>query len=131
MIARAVAALGLVLAGCDAMPAMACAVDGEVEGIDVDGDGRAEVRAVSMGGRELCREFDLNHDGKVDVVRVSAPLVGTLWRASDFDTDGRADLLELLPDAAVRHELIDRDFDGRPDLLRRRVGERTLAEREL
>jgi hypothetical protein len=97
------------------MPPTTCA--GELAGVDVNGDGKADVRTVMRDGRELCRDVDLNFDGRPDVVKLGGdgPVV---WTASDFDFDGRADRIEVTLGPDARYELLDLDFDARPDVLR-------------
>lgn len=112
-LALALAAAGL---ACDAMPGMTCDDLADVQAIDINGDGRSDVRIARHAGRERCRETDLNFDGPPDLIRVSSPYGSTLWIGQDFDGDGRADLVEIHLVGPIRYTLRDLDGDGRPDL---------------
>jgi hypothetical protein len=106
----------LVLAACD-LRRMTCGGGGT--SVDVDGDGRPDVRTVMLGERTVCREVDLDFDGAADVVRIT-DLDGTLqWLAHDLDRDGRVDHIERHEGGVLVDELIDSDIDGRLDLHRR------------
>jgi hypothetical protein len=105
-------------AACDGMPAARCDVTGDVTGIDLDADGRPDVRKFTRGGRELCRETDLNFDGKPDQIHVRDAGRGASWLCQDFDADGRCDRLELHAPGRPVEELIDLDHDGDIDVRR-------------
>lgn len=107
----------LALAACD-MPRTVCG-SGDATGVDVDGDGRPDLRTVVIGGRTVCRELDLDFDGAPDVIRVGDIDGDLQWSAHDLDFDGRADRLERHEGGALVEELLDLDGDGRPDLRRR------------
>ncbi len=65
------------------------------EKIDADGDGRPEIVKVLKDGRELCRTFDLNFDGKIDRTTFFDER-GKIRRVeSDFDRDNRVDEIVL------------------------------------
>src|SRR5687767_9122773 len=52
------------------MPHQSCTDGGgEIQALDVNGDGRPDIRTVMRGGRAYCRESDANFDGRVDIVR--------------------------------------------------------------
>lgn len=112
-LALALATLGL---ACDAMPAMTCDDRSDVQAVDINGDGRPDVRIARHLGRELCRETDLNFDGPPDVIRVTSADGSPLWIGHDFDGDGRADQVEIHVVGRFRYMLRDLDGDGRPDL---------------
>lgn len=108
----------LVLVACDDLPRTSCG-SGEATSVDIDGDGRPDVRTVVIGGRTVCRETDLDFDGVPDVVRITDIDGNLQWLGHDLDRDGRVDRLERHEAGALVEELIDHDGDGRPDLRRR------------
>jgi hypothetical protein len=62
---------------------------------DINGDGRADRRTVSLGARPRCRTLDFDFDGVVDAW-VFLDGAGQLRRReSDFDGDGRVDEVSL------------------------------------
>lgn len=99
--------------GCDEMPRTTCQAAGEVRTIDINGDGKPDVRTILVGGREVCRESDLDFDGRPDAIRLTDGR--RQWVGHDLDGDGRTDRLELRDGDTVIEELFDLDGDGKPD----------------
>jgi hypothetical protein len=97
----------------------ACSHPGNrVERVDANHDGKVDlVRISTVEGAEVCRGFDSDFDGKVDtwdVVRDGR----VVERARDSNGDGRVDEhwtfpLTRRPDCGIMHP--DLDADGRPD----------------
>ena len=90
---------------------------------DTDGDGKPDViklfTLVDQGGQKVqqlaCRQVDLNHDGKMDIIYTYGP-GGTLM-AEDFDLDfdGKFDERIYYQDGKKVRMERDMDGDGRPD----------------
>lgn len=74
---------------------------GEVERLDANGDGRAELIIVREGGREVCRAADLNFDGRTDQWSKAGPDGKLARRESDFDWDGQIDEVALYRDGQL------------------------------
>lgn len=105
----------LLLAACDTMPATTCDVDAAPELVDLNGDGKPEIRKFIIKGREVCRETDLDFDGKPDTILMSDAGRGVSWLGSDLDRDGRCDQVEVRVDGKPTHLVLDTNGDGRPD----------------
>lgn len=103
----------------EAMPHQAC-IEGSsgVEALDVNGDGRPDLRTLMRDGRPYCRETDANFDGRVDIVRFFDPQGRTLRVEDDYDFDGRIDAVAFYVDGQLDHDVLDTNFDGRSDTWR-------------
>lgn len=112
---RAALVLAALLAACDDMPKAACEPTDTVEAIDLNNDGRPDVRKYIIKGREVCRETDLDFDGDPDTIVVADAGRRVSWTGSDFDGDGRCDHVEVRVDGVPKHVLLDLDHDGHPD----------------
>lgn len=75
---------------------------GAVQRLDANADGKADVTVVVAGGRELCRGFDFNFDGRVDSWVYLDGGGGVRRRESDYDWDGRIDEIQLLSAGQLR-----------------------------
>ena len=65
-----------------------------VDAVDVNGDGKADIRRVLAGGKEMCRVTDLNRNGKPDLFQYF-DASGTLRRReADYDESGVVDAIE-------------------------------------
>jgi hypothetical protein len=90
---------------------------------DTTGDGVPDVRKVylSIGsGAEarlvmICRETDVNGDGKKDVVRYYDDDGRTLREEGDRNFDGRMDQVLVFQDGKVMREELDENYDGKID----------------
>ncbi len=112
---RAVLLALLVLAACDSMPRATCETNGTPALIDINGDGRPDIRKFMHRGKEVCRETDLDFDGHPDTILVSDAGRGVSWTGSDFNSDGLCDHVEVRVDGKPTHEVVDTDSDGHPD----------------
>lgn len=89
---------------------------GQIVAVDGDDDGRIDIRQYLRGGVQRCATFDLNHDGRLDMVQVYEPNGATLLQGVyDFDFDGRADQLSFFKAGRAREHHLDTDFDRRID----------------
>lgn len=102
-----------------AMPHEAC-VDrgGDIRDVDVNGDGRPDVRTVQRDGRLFCRETDANFDGRVDITRFFDEQGRPLRVEDDYDFDGRLDLVSSYREGELVSDVLDTNFDGRTDTWR-------------
>jgi hypothetical protein len=64
---------------------------GGAEKLDANGDGRADLVIVRSGSRDVCRAYDLNLDGKVDVYSYYDDSGRVRRKENDFDHDGVID----------------------------------------
>jgi hypothetical protein len=93
------------------------------ESLDTSGDNVADVRKVYRSEGEgadrrkilLCREMDLNHDGRKDIVRFYNDEGRPLREMADGDFDGQIDGITFFEDGRVVRQELDRNHDGRPD----------------
>jgi hypothetical protein len=95
----------------------------EVSEYDTSGDGVPDVRKVYAAagtGVEarlvmICRETDLNSDGRKDVIRYYDDEGRTLREDADRNFDGKMDLSVVFQDGRVVRKELDTDLDGRLD----------------
>ena len=119
---------------CDASAANRDATE-----FDTSGDGRADVRKVRLrlgvGDTArmvlICRESDLNADGKKDVIRYYDDAGQSLREDSDRNFDGRIDNSTTYQDNKIVEEQQDNNFDGVIDAhIYYRDGKPLRAERD-
>ena len=112
----------------------------EVSEYDTSGDGRPDVRkvflAIDTGGEArlvlICRETDINGDGKKDVIRYYDDEGRTLREESDRDFDGKMDLVLVFQDGKIMREELDDNHDGKVDAkIFLENGKPVRAERDL
>jgi hypothetical protein len=92
----------------------------EVSEYDTSGDGKPDVRKVYMSlgsGVEtrlvmICRELDVNADGRKDVIRYYDDEGRTLREESDRDFDGKMDLALVFQEGRIQRKETDDDRDG-------------------
>jgi len=93
------------------------------ESLDTSGDNVADVRKVYRvegAGAEarkvlVCREMDLNHDGRKDIFRFYNEDGRPLREMMDGDFDGTVDGVSLFEEGRVVQQEMDRNNDGRTD----------------
>ena len=95
----------------------------QVVSADTNGDGKPDViklfTVVDQGGQKVqqltCRQVDLNHDGKMDIIYTYGP--GGMLMAEDFDLDfdGKFDERVYYQDGRKVRMERDMNGDGRPD----------------
>ncbi len=102
------------------MPHQECiAAGGDIQSVDVDGNGQPDVRTVMEGGRAKCRETDANFDGRVDIYRWFDLSNGFVTRVEDdYDFDGRIDVVSTWENNLPVRDILDTNFDGRTDTWR-------------
>lgn len=93
------------------------ACDGKnMERIDVNGDGLADIEHVVRNGRRVCTKADMNFDGKVDVQRFyESDGVTVAHVRHDFDFDGKVDQLSFYEDGRLARIEMDTNFDNSID----------------
>jgi hypothetical protein len=65
------------------------------EKLDVNGDGKPDITVVRSGGRDVCRAYDLNFDGRVDLYAYYDSAGKLRRKEYDFDRDGKTDEIAL------------------------------------
>lgn len=84
-------------------------------GMDVNGDGTPDIRRVYEGSTEVCREVDLNFDGRKDVFHYYDERGQQVRLEDDLDFDGRIDQITFFRGGAVKRRELDTNFDNRFD----------------
>jgi hypothetical protein len=84
-------------------------------GLDVNGDGTPDVRRVYEGNTEMCREVDLNFDGRKDVFHYFDERGQRVRLEDDLDFDGRIDQITFYRGGGVSRRELDTNFDNRFD----------------
>jgi hypothetical protein len=112
----------------------------EVNEYDTSGDGVPDVRKVyvALGTEEearlvmICRESDVNGDGRKDVIRYYDDNGRSLREEQDRDFDGRMDMILVFQDGQPRVKEIDGNGDGKVDTkIFLEKGQPERAERDL
>lgn len=95
-----------------------------VENTDLNDDGVIDVRnvyaTVTKHGIEhevlVCKETDLNFDGKKDIIRYFSDEGRPLRQEVDLDFDGNIDVLTYFEDGKIVRSEYDTNFDGKVDM---------------
>lgn len=106
---------------------------GKVEKLDVNNDGKADIRRVSHDGREVCRITDLNHDGKPDMFEYFDAAGQLRRRESDYDDNGVVNSIEHFVGGKLVQRELDTTNQGRIDtwdFFDPTTGNRTKRERD-
>ncbi len=90
---------------------------------DTDGDGKPDViklfTLVDQGGQKVqqlaCRQVDLNHDGKMDIIYSYGPGGMLMTEDFDLDFDGKFDERVYYQEGRKVRMERDMDGDGKPD----------------
>lgn len=93
------------------------------ESLDTSGDNVADVRKVYRVEGEgekaqkiiVCRELDLNHDGRKDLFRFYTEAGRPMREMTDADFDGQIDQISYFENGRVVKQEADRNQDGRAD----------------
>lgn len=84
-----------------------CDATGNVQALDVNNDGKPDIRRVMKDGREVCRISDLNYDGKPDMFEYYDDKGQVRRRESDYDDNGVVNAIEHFEGG----RLVRRDLD--------------------
>jgi hypothetical protein len=102
-----------------------CEAEGHrVENTDLNDDGVIDVRnvyaTVTKHGIEhevlVCKETDLNFDGKKDIIRYFSDEGRPLRQEVDLDFDGGIDVITYFEDGKIVRSEYDTNFDGKVDM---------------
>lgn len=86
-----------------------------VEAVDVDGDGRPDIRRVYEVEREVCRVSDLNRDGTPDMFEYFDGAGQLRRREADYDDDGVVNVIEIYERGQLVRMEVDTTSSGRID----------------
>jgi len=95
----------------------------QVVSADTDGDGKPDViklfTVTEQGGQKVqqlaCRQVDLNHDGKMDIIYSYGPTGLLMTEDFDLDFDGKFDERVYYQEGKKVRMERDMDGDGKPD----------------
>ena len=105
----------------------------KVELLDVNNDGRADIKKVFKNGRETCRITDLNHDGKPDMFEYYDQAGQLRRRESDYDDNSVVNSIEYYESGKLVRRELDTTNQGRIDTwdyFDPTTGARTKRERD-
>jgi hypothetical protein len=88
---------------------------GKVEVVDVNNDGRPDIKRVYRAGREVCRITDLNRDGKPDMFEYYDPNGQLRRREADYDDNGIVNAIEHYENGKLVRRELDTTNQGRID----------------
>jgi len=104
-----------------------------VELIDVNNDGKPDIRRVYEGEREVCRISDLNRDGKPDMFEYYDASGQLRRREADYDDNGVVNEIQLYESGKLVRSELDTTNQGRIDTwdtFDATSGKRTKRERD-
>lgn len=87
----------------------------KVESVDVNGDGKPDIRRVYDGAQEVCRISDLNRDGKPDLFEYYDKTGQLRRREADYDDNGIVNAIELYENGKLVRAELDTTNQGRID----------------
>lgn len=87
----------------------------KVETVDVNGDGKPDIRRVYDGTQEICRISDLNRDGKPDLFEYYDKTGQLRRREADYDDNGIVNAIELYENGKLVRAEFDTTNQGRID----------------
>ncbi|MCX7959358.1 MAG: hypothetical protein N3B13_09955 [Deltaproteobacteria bacterium] len=93
---------------------------------DINGDNKPDIweyykKGIKDGKQTeivVRKEFDLNHDGKVDMVKIFNEKGETIKEMIDFDFDGRFDTTNHIEKGQLTKQEMDLNWDGKPDIIK-------------
>jgi hypothetical protein len=86
-----------------------------VELVDVNNDGKPDIRRVYDGAHEVCRISDLNHDGKPDMFEYYDKTGQLRRREADYDDDAFVNSIEIYENGKLVRAEIDTTNQGKID----------------
>ena len=107
--------------------------EGGGEAVDVNGDGKPDIRRVMAGGRETCRVTDLNRNGKPDLYQYFDGAGNLRRREADYDESGVVDAIEIYEGgklARVEYDTLGRHRIDTWDFYDPATGKRVRRERD-
>jgi hypothetical protein len=94
----------------------ACSESGhKVETVDVNNDGKPDIRRVYDGAQEVCRITDLNRDGKPDMFEYYDKTGQLRRREADYDDNGIVNSIEIYENGRLVRAELDTTNQGRID----------------
>lgn len=105
----------------------------KVEQIDVNNDGKPDIKRVYDGTREICRISDLNRDGKPDMFEYYDQTGQLRRREADYDDNGVVNAIEHYENGKLVRRELDTTNQGRIDtwdFFDPATGNRTKRERD-
>lgn len=87
----------------------------KVETVDVNNDGKPDIRRVYDGTQEICRISDLNRDGKPDLFEYYDTTGQLRRREADYDDNGIVNAIELYENGKLVRAELDTTNQGRID----------------
>jgi hypothetical protein len=112
----------------------ACEESGHrVEDVDVNNDGKPDIRRVFDGQHEVCRISDINRDGKPDMFEYYDKNGFLRRREADYDDNGVVNAIEIYENGKLVRAELDTTNQGRIDTwdtFDPSTGKRTKRERD-
>ena len=105
----------------------------KIEMLDVNNDGKPDIKKVTKGGREICRITDLNHDGKPDMWEYYDQTGQLRRREADYDDNGIVNSIEHYENGKLVRRELDTTNQGKIDtwdFFDPATGARTKRERD-
>jgi hypothetical protein len=105
----------------------------KVELVDVNNDGKPDIRRVYDGAQEVCRISDLNRDGKPDLFEYYDKTGQLRRREADYDDNGIVNAIEIYENGKLVRAELDTTNQGRIDTwdtFDPTTGKRTKRERD-
>lgn len=87
----------------------------KVEQVDVNNDGRPDIKRVYDGTHEVCRISDLNRDGKPDMFEYYDAAGNLRRREADYDDNGVVNAIEIYENGKLARAELDATSQGRID----------------
>lgn len=87
----------------------------KVEQVDVNNDGRPDIKRVYDGTHEVCRISDLNRDGKPDMFEYYDAAGNLRRREADYDDNGVVNSIEIYENGKLVRAELDATSQGRID----------------
>ncbi|HVJ90873.1 MAG TPA: hypothetical protein VM580_13805, partial [Labilithrix sp.] len=89
--------------------------DHRVELVDVNNDGKPDIRRVYAGAQEICRISDLNRDGRPDMFEYYDASGQLRRREADYDDNGVVNSIEIYEGGKLVRAELDTANQGRLD----------------